>query len=214
MSADPSPEQAALLKSLKLGRGAEVEARDQAGRPIGRLTMITEAAARDDTLVADLCRWRAANMSGFLTVFQPTMEKTRDYLDRLAVPDPRRVLFLIQDAEGRRVGNIGLCNIAPGKAEIDNVVRGETVETPAFMSHVQEALIGWAAATLGVARVYLNVLSDNPRAVASYERAGYVETDRVPLMRVDTTDGYRLVPDPAAPDGAVSLIRMERMAAL
>lgn len=212
--AAPAPEQAAVVERLKNAvdpRAETVAVRDDAGTVIGRLVPVTRVGADDPTLIEDLCRWRAANMDGFLTVFAPTPDKTRGYLQKLALPDPGRVLFLIEDADGRRVGNIGLCNIAPGEAEVDNVVRGEAVAAPQFMRHVQNALIGWAGERLGVTSVYLNVISTNARAVNSYLRSGYRETERVPLVREDTSDGHRLVPTEGA-KSAVSLIRMETAA--
>jgi ribosomal protein S18 acetylase RimI-like enzyme len=58
---------------------------------------------------------------------------------------------------------------------------------------------------------YLNVLAHNTRAIRSYEKTGFVEAGRTPLMRLDTDDGYRLVP--ASPDSdethAAALLRME-----
>ena len=64
-------------------------------------------------------------MTAFLTVFAPTPEKTRNYLNDFSLPDPARMLFLVADCDNRYVGHIGLCNIAADGAEIDNVMRGE-----------------------------------------------------------------------------------------
>ncbi len=208
--APPSPAQAALLDRVKRGEAyAEVTVLDDEGRTIGGLTPVTHAAAADPEVVDSLFRWRAASMRGFLTVFEPTPDKTRGYLRTVALGDPARILFLVRDARGRLVGNIGLCNVAPGEAEVDNVVRGERVGVPSFMTHVQRALVDWAAGALAVRRAYLNVLSDNSRAIESYRRAGYVETGRTPLLREDTADGYRLIPTPGAAQGDPALVRME-----
>ena len=205
----PTPRQAEILQRLKTGaETAAIPITNDAGHIIGALRPIDRAAAEDPEVVNALYRWRAAAPGGFLTVFEPTPEKTSAYLQRLSLPDPGRILFLIEDADRRRVGNIGLCNISENSAEVDNVVRGEPA-APGFMAQVQMALIGWTRETLGADRVYLNVLSDNERAIASYRKAGYVETDRVRLRREDTADGYRLVPDRGADARSLSLVRME-----
>lgn len=206
----PTPSQTALLNGIRRGAvAAEIVVRDDEGRAVGVLSPITDALAADAAVVDSLYRWRAAAMRGFLTVFAPTPEKTRAYLHKIALADPTRILFLVRDLEGRPIGNIGLCNVAPGEAEVDNVVRGERVPVPGFMIHVQRALVDWASSALGSRRVYLNVLSDNPRAIESYRRAGYVETGRTPLAREDTADGYRLTPMPGAALNEPTLVRME-----
>jgi hypothetical protein len=63
-------------------------------------------------------------MTAFLTVFDPTPEKTRHYLTAFSRPDPSRIRFLVE-RDNRPVGHIGLCNTAADGAEIDNVMRGE-----------------------------------------------------------------------------------------
>jgi RimJ/RimL family protein N-acetyltransferase len=199
------PAQGELVARLKRSSDdadAVVDVRGADGEIIARLVAINQDRAAHPAVVESLFRWRAAAMTGFLTVFEPTLEKTRGYLEKLVLVDPARILFLILDPAGRPVGNIGLCNITADEAEVDNIVRGERVETANFMAQVQAGLIAWAHRRLGVSRVYLNVLSDNERAVNSYLKAGYVETGRTPLTREPIEGGYRLVPTPGGGDPA------------
>ena len=206
------PAQGALIARLKQPgdtADAGIDIRNADGEVVARLVAVNQTRATDPAIVDCLFRWRAASMTGFLTVFEPTVDKTRGYLEKLVLTDPARILFLILDPAGRPVGNIGLCNVTGADAEVDNIVRGERVETPNFMAQVQAGLIAWAQERLGVERVYLNVLSDNERAVNSYLKAGYVETGRTPLTREAIEGGYRLVPTPGGGDPAEpTLIQM------
>jgi len=161
---------------------------------IGRLTPVTPSLAARTEVVQSLCRWRATHALSFLTVFTPTPDNVRDYLVKYSLPDPARVLFLVQDDGGRLVGNIGFCNIAAESAELDNVLRGEPANPVRLMTDAQTALLDWAFRILRVQGVYLQVLAANTRAIRLYERIGFATTGQVGLTRVPQGDGYRLVP--------------------
>jgi RimJ/RimL family protein N-acetyltransferase len=150
-------------------------------------------------------------MRSFLTVFEPTLEKTRNYLTAFSLPDDARILFLLVSRENRYVGHIGLCNIAADGGEIDNVIRGEPVDSPGFMVCAHEALLCWAFASLDLPSAYLNVLADNVRAIQTYEKVGFRAIERTPLLREEHEGGYRLRPISASSDDATGpmLIRME-----
>jgi RimJ/RimL family protein N-acetyltransferase len=181
------------------------------GERLGRLVPFNLRLAGDASLVRALCEWRAAHSKAFLTVFAPDAEATRDYLTRFSLPDPARILFLIEDVAGRPVGNIGLCNVSEGDAELDNVLRGEAVTAKDFMVHAHRALLRWSFSQLGVRLVYLNVIDDNERAIRCYYKIGFREGARRALLRQVQEHGYRLVPESSAsgePTG-LHLIRME-----
>jgi RimJ/RimL family protein N-acetyltransferase len=207
----PTPEQARMIAGLKSAPPREfllpVVADNSAA---GSLTPVTHRMAEEADLVDALFRWRRAHMTAFLTVFVPTPEKTRHYLTAFALPDPARILFLIERHD-RPVGHIGLCNIAADGAEIDNVMRGEPVDAPGFMIDAHHALMRWAFSTLDVPLVYLNVLADNARAIHAYQKAGLGVVGRMPLRREDFDGGYRLVPaaDCGSVGGRRELLRME-----
>lgn len=207
-----SSQQAAAVAALKEAADparVSLAVLDDEGRLTARLIPIGHSNALTDEVLQNLFRWRQGAMRSFLTVFEPSLEKTRGYLEAVALADSARLLFLIEDAEGRAVGNIGLCNITAADAEIDNVIRGESVGRSDFMTWVLRALIRFAHDRLNVERVYLNVLADNERAIRSYQRVGMVETNRVPLAREDIPGGYRWTPSPGMVDPSMALVRME-----
>ena len=189
-------EQARVVAALKSGAPREfsipIISNDTGNR--GFLTPITHELAEDPNVVASLYRWRQAHMRSFLTVFTPTLAKTREYLSAFSLPDPARVLFLVANPEGSYVGHIGLCNIAADAAEIDNVIRGEPVDVPGFMVCAHKALLRWAFTTLDLATAYLNVLGDNKPAIRTYEKVGLRAVGSTPLRCEEHDGGYRLIP--------------------
>jgi RimJ/RimL family protein N-acetyltransferase len=192
----PSSEQAHLIANLKVAPPLDqlIPVHPADAGVAGFLAPVTEQMAFDPSLIEALFRWRREHMTAFLTVFVPTLEKTRGYLLDFSLPDPARLLFLIKDRHHRAVGHIGLCNIAPSGAEVDNVIRGEPVDVPNFMVLVHKALLDWAFSALDVPMTYLNVLDHNTRAIRTYQKVGFKVISRTPLIREDFKDGYKLVP--------------------
>jgi RimJ/RimL family protein N-acetyltransferase len=208
------PPAAALVAALKAGeRRADIPVLSATGEVLGNVEPITHALAADRALYAALSRWRAENMAGFLTVYHSTPEKTAAFLAGVSLPAASRLLCLIRDARGTPVGNIGLCNIAAGAAELDNVLRGVHGGAPGFMRRATRAFVDWSFAALGLGEIYLHVLEDNARAVGLYEAVGFQRGERLPLWRRDTAEGYELL-RAAAPGGVPVETRLLRMTLL
>jgi RimJ/RimL family protein N-acetyltransferase len=208
----PTSEQARIVAELKSGRPEfSLAIFSSEARVVGFLVPVTYRNAEEPGIVDALFRWRRAHMEAFLTIFTPSREKTRSYLTDFSLPDPARILFLAASRENRLIGHIGLCNIASDSVEIDNVLRGETVDCPGFMEQAHVALLGWVFSVLDVPLAYLNVLAHNARALRAYRKIGFKETARTPLIREVRQDGYRLrPPGPADASAAVAtLVRME-----
>jgi RimJ/RimL family protein N-acetyltransferase len=209
----PTPEQACVIAGLKSGlpRAMSIPILSAQASVAGSLVPMTYRLAEDPVVVDALFRWRRSHMTAFLTVFIPTLEKTRNYLTAFSLPDGARILFLIADRESRYVGHIGLCNIAADGAEIDNVIRGEPVDGPDFMVCAHNALLGWAFASLDIPLAYLNVLAHNERAIRTYRKVGFRAVSRTPLVREEQGGGYRLRPAFPSNGGSAeaALVRME-----
>lgn len=94
------------------------------------------------------------------------------------------------DDKGEPIGHIGLFRFDFKKrfCEIDNVIRGEA-GGKGLMTLALQALMTWAREALQVEDFYLRVMSNNTHALSYYERAGFEEILRVPLVRMDNDDG-------------------------
>lgn len=178
----------------------------------GLLLPICRMHQDDESLIQDLTSWRQAAAFAYPTRFPVTLEGTRSWLkDKLlAVED--RILFLVLDRHGYRIGHLGFASCLNDKCamEIDNVVRGVAGASPGIMAEAMKILVAWAHVNFWPDELFLRVLSDNPKAIAFYERLGYTAIGNVPLRRHQQGEVVAfkaLEPsDKAAPDA--SFIRM------
>src|ERR1019366_3361000 len=72
-------------------------------------------------------------------------------------------------------------------AEADSVVRGGQ-RRPGLMSAALRALLAWGERELGLVAYSVRVLADNP-ALQFYEKFGFREMRRIPLMAERSVDG-------------------------
>jgi RimJ/RimL family protein N-acetyltransferase len=161
-------------------------------------------------LIDDLTRWRNQSMPFFLTQFSATEERTRQWLETISLPAADRILFVICDPAGNRFGNFGLCNIRPGSAEFDNVIRGRPSDTRSLMFHCGMAMLEWIFSGLGAETAELHVFSHNEKAIGLYKRLGFAGAESLPLRRTEE-DGavkYSIV-DRSEANAGFDYLRME-----
>lgn len=143
-------------------------------QPIGRTHL------GDDQLIGQLSAWRTASSFAYPTRFTVTEAGTRRWLEQgvLAVED--RLLFLVLDRHGHRVGHLGFANCLNADAimEIDNVVRGVPGLAPGLMAEAMRVLVEYARRTLWPQGFKLRVLADNQRALEFYRLLGWREMAR------------------------------------
>ncbi len=189
---------------------------DRAERlPVGRpsVASLRPVATRPGTIpredVRVLTEWRNRFVESFLTEFVATEERTERWLADSVGPDDTRILFMIDDAEERTIGYVGLAFIdwETGEAEADAIVRG--VDGPrGLIAQSLEAMWRWGHDALGLSMLGVRVRSDNP-AIGFYKKAGFRERRRVPLRRERNAQGVEWVEDPDLADGNVSLVYLE-----
>lgn len=175
-----------------------------AGR--GFLLPVCELHASDEPLIADLAAWREAHQDAFPTRFPVTLDGTASWLRTGLLDVPDRMLFIVVDAHGYRVGHVGLAGALNDArhVEIDNVVRGVANVCPGIMSHALQALLGWTEEHLAPASTSLRVFRDNAHAIAFYRRLGFVDDELLPLRRRESGTSVAYEPlqaaDRAEPD--------------
>jgi RimJ/RimL family protein N-acetyltransferase len=206
VGADDPGKIVAAFKSAAASLAIPVVAHD---RQEGSVRVVTGRMAKEDQLAALIFRWRGSAMHSFLTVFEPTIAKTREYLDNIYVPSPQRILFLISDAHDQPVGVAGYAGIERDSAEVDLVLRGEPAQ-PGLMFHALATIVAWGFEELTLPKICLNVLKGNDRAIRLYARLGFHTVREVGLRRDPTADGYRLVPDAAGIDATLLTMEISR----
>lgn len=180
-----------LLQALKARAGGACPLCLAVGRPVEAL--LRPVATRADRVnledVDRLTEWRNLHVSSFLTEFVATRERTVEWLTEQAGPDDTRILFMVEAPPGKVTGYMGLAFIdwATGSAEADAVVRGGEMPR-GLMSRCLRHLLGWARDQLGLGTLSVRVRSDNP-ALAFYEKFGFKETRREPLVKLEEEGG-------------------------
>lgn len=180
------------------------------GQPIE--AVLRPVATRIEGLRAEdvrvLTEWRNRHVRAFLTEFQAHEWRTRRWLTETVGPDDSRILFMVDAADGRTVGYVGLAFIdwEERSAEADAVVRGVGA-LPGIMTKALHTLLEWARGQLGLDSLGVRVRSDNP-ALAFYRTFGFREVTRVPLRAVEEADMLRWTEDRSMPSGEPSLVHM------
>jgi RimJ/RimL family protein N-acetyltransferase len=126
---------------------------------------------------------RNRHVRSFLTEFVASEDRTRHWLIKSVGPNDSKILFMCEDSSGTIIGYMGLDCIdwRRGWGEADAVVR-VVPDNSGFMTLSLRTLMKWAESQLGLKRLLVRVRSDNP-AIHFYERAGFQEYQRVPLVK-------------------------------
>jgi len=138
----------------------------------------------DESTVEMLTVSRNTNANSFLTFFNATVVRTRNWLANSVAKDNARILFVLKHLEsGSLYGYMGLAygDAAGTRIEGDAIVRYAEHTEPGLMKAAFVQLVEWVVRDLGVSEVWVRVLSDNP-AVAFYQRCGFSLLSKAPLF--------------------------------
>lgn len=163
--------------------------------PLVSLKPLTWSDAEQPEAVHILADWRKKANPFFPAQFPVTEEGTHRWLVHSTLEVPDRLLLWAVSTDGRRIGHLGLFrfDFAERTVELDNVVRGVEGVVPGLMQAAVDSLLNWTFETLAAEAVYLRVLSDNDRALRLYQRCGFQETMRMPLVREQEGEVVRWV---------------------
>ena len=91
------------------------------------------------------------------------------------------VIEAMEDDEWRMIGNSGFHNLdwRSRNAELGIFIGDKTYWDQGYGTEVVKLLLRHGFSTLNLHRIYLRVFEDNPRAIRSYEKAGFVHEGRL-----------------------------------
>lgn len=144
----------------------------------------------DIDLISQMSEWRGRAMAFFFHQFEASPESMADYLEYHAVKSPDRLLFLIFVDESP-VGHIGLSNVRPGQAMLDNMIRGESGGPPSLMLDAERCLIEWAMKELVIQEFSLKIQSRNFFAKRLHEEMGFEVSESFYLRRTEEGNQVR-----------------------
>lgn len=154
----------------------------------GFLLPICELHLSDDELIEELSKWREENNFAYPTQFRVTTDGTKIWLKAQVIDNENRMLFIVINKYGQRIGHVGLANAISGdqSIEADNIVRGEKNKNYGIMRDAMENLLDWVDHNLNPNQVYLRVFSDNENAIRFYKKVGFIEDILIPLEKIET----------------------------
>ena len=165
-------------------------------RSRGYLVPVCELHAGDPALVAQLSQWRRENAFAYPTQFPVTDAGTAAWLRARLLDVPDRLLFLVVDKFGNRIGHLGYasCLNDAGEMEIDNVVRGVKTGYPGIMCEAMQVALDWAEEKIGPQSIFLRVFQDNQHAIDFYRKLGFEDERVLPLRKLVQGDTISYLP--------------------
>lgn len=159
------------------------------GTRVKNLTLVTVDCLGNDDIITLLAAWRKKHAEWFPSQFPVTSSRTRKWLQDKVIRTPDRILFLVS-VDGTSIGHVGLNRFdwTNHTCDIDNIVRG-VPKQPGVIGEAIRDMMDWARDVLHVRGFTLTTSSDNKKALRLYNRLGFVETKRVPLLYKKNTEG-------------------------
>ena len=147
-------------------------------------------ASADARLMAE---WRNLHRTAFFTWITSTEDSTRKWLAEKYGPDNENLIVMVETHDRVPFGHLALYNFhSDGTVcEFGRVLRGPNFGPEGGMNLASATLIHWAMAHLNVQRFFLEVFSDNHKAIALYNRLGFHCIDTLPLKRIVTGECIR-----------------------
>jgi perosamine synthetase len=184
-----------FMKSATNLRETQVRSLELPGsdnKPAGYLVPIGKFFDQNKELIKLMGMWRDAHQYAYPSRFKVTDDGTTKWLTSAVIENENRLLFLMQNPDGKYLGHIGLLKLDSERCEIDNVLRGES-ENPGFVTLALIELEKFAYEELGLENLELRVLESNKHAVNFYLKNGYIESRRISLQNVGTEEQINLV---------------------
>lgn len=171
--------------------------RDVDGKWIGSLCCVDSAMVSDESIISALTAWRKRYMRYFLTQFEATATRTRDWLNSIVIPCSDRILFIIILPTGELVGNFGVCNLTKSTGELDNLIRGERGGDKKLIFYSELALLSWMFGKLQYVDATLHVFSNNLKTIKLHSAVGFEVRGSGPLKRRFLTEGTEYFTGPS-----------------
>lgn len=156
--------------------------RDDNGAEIGVMRPIMKMNIQDNDIIEKMTTWRNQYKSFFLTQFNATPSRTKQWLEKMVLSNPSQLLFLIYYGE-TLMGQYGFKDLDGNSAFLDNLLRGERGGHPELMKYAVLALAKWLFDVMGVNMVYGYTFANNAMALKLNRDVGFVCTEKYPLQK-------------------------------
>ena len=152
---------------------------------VGYIKPISHFDLDNKNLIEKLKSWRNENISAYLDQTLATTAGTKNWLEKSALKNSSKILFLVYDNLDEPIGHMGLADglITDSLVEMDNIVRGNKNSQKGLISLALFDLISWVFISTSCNKVYLRVFSDNFKAISIYENLQFTRVNKEPLKK-------------------------------
>lgn len=156
---------------------------------VGKLVPTGTWILENKSLLQSMSEWRNRVKNMFLAQSVSTYESTKHYIENLAIGDPKRILFMIQDFKDNFIGHIGCISIDYQTIELDNLIRGIPTEDNTLILDTEISLLDWCFKKQNLLRVCLHVFSHNWITTSLHKKVGFKINERLYLKK-ENKDGF------------------------
>ena len=157
---------------------------NQENEIIGCLVPVGLWILENEEKIKLISSWRQLAMRMFLTQFESTSIRTREYLENLSIREKNRIFFLLYDIKNRFIGHMGMAGISGETGELDNLMRGLEGGDPRLIFYAEITLLDWCFNFLAMNTSHLRVLSYNWLVISLHQEVGYIVVKNIPLRKV------------------------------
>lgn len=168
------------------------------------LLLLTSDCADNQELMQLIGRWRKENEMWFLSQFEVTVGRTIKWFKERLIDAPDRLLFIIK-VGNNYIGHVGLFrfDFKTRTCEIDNIIRGESAY-PGIMNGAIRSMMDWGKTTLELRGYSLTTFLHNKKAIRLYEKLGFKEVLRIPMIQIEGKDGLEWTEAPEGYDKKIN----------
>ena len=124
--------------------------------------------------------------------FEMTEEKTRNWIKKLILGNPERILFIIY-FNNKKIGCIGNGGYDKknNSSRLDNMMKDPLRNLPGAMTIVEKVYLKWMFDDLKLSKITGFLFSDNSRMINIHKKCGWITVDVVPIKKIFTEEETR-----------------------
>lgn len=171
-----------LLRIIEGNESLVIPICDDNGVDIGVMRPVTKMHLQSNDVIEKMTNWRNQYKTFFLTQFNATPARTKQWLEKVVLSNPTQLLFLIYYRD-TLIGHYGFKELDEDSAFLDNGMRGERGGHPLLMKYAASTLVEWLFDVMRVTEVYGYIFANNAMAIRLHRDVGFTFAEKFPLQK-------------------------------